>query len=88
MAGNILRTFPRNCCTGTIPVVVYYQQPCLLHIYEINTYELVFGRDDLLNTKFEADWAFIKQRKQEKTKAKIYRENSGQIKQNHQENGK
>ena len=37
--------------------------------------QLVFGRDAILNTKFEADWQYIKQRKQHVINQNNRREN-------------
>ena len=42
--------------------------------------QLVFGRDAILNTKFEADWNIIRQRKQEMIAKNNTRENKGRIK--------
>jgi hypothetical protein len=42
--------------------------------------QLVFGRDAIINTKFEANWAFIKQRKQEIMVRNNERENASHIK--------
>ena len=42
--------------------------------------QLVFGRDAILNLKFQADWNYIKQRKQEIINYNNKRENSKRIK--------
>ena len=42
--------------------------------------QLVFGRDAILNLKFQADWNYIKQRKQEIINYNNKRENSKIIK--------
>jgi hypothetical protein len=49
---------------------------------------LVFGREDLLNTKFEAKWALIRQRKQDLIETNNKRENSGRIQHTYQVNNK
>jgi len=41
--------------------------------------QLVFGRDHLLNTKFEADWAYIRDRKQRIIRQNNINENSKRI---------
>ena len=41
--------------------------------------QLVFGRDTILNTQFDANWKLIKQRKQEMIKKNNQRENSTRI---------
>ena len=41
--------------------------------------QLVFGRDAILSTKFEADWRFIQQRKQRIIKQNNTRENAKRI---------
>ena len=41
--------------------------------------QLVFGRDMLLPIKFKVDWAYIKQRKQERAEQNVKRENSRRI---------
>ena len=41
--------------------------------------QLVFGRDAILNTKFEADWKWIKQIKQKRMKKNNERENKSRI---------
>jgi hypothetical protein len=50
--------------------------------------QLLFSRDSLLNTKLEANWALIKQRKQEMIEATNQREYSGQTRHLYQENDK
>jgi hypothetical protein len=37
--------------------------------------QLVFGRDAIINTKFVADWDYIKQRKQQRLHANNIKEN-------------
>ena len=44
---------------------------------------LVFGRDAILNTQFEADWQLIKNRKQRIINANNKRENSKRIEHNY-----
>ena len=41
--------------------------------------QLVFGRDAILNTQFEANWNYIKERKQKLIKENNKRENSKRI---------
>ena len=41
--------------------------------------QLVFGRDAILNTKFEADWKFIKEHKQQLIKKNNENENKKRI---------
>jgi hypothetical protein len=46
--------------------------------------QLVFGRDAILNTKFEANWAYIKEQKQKLIKKNNERENASRIKHTYQ----
>ena len=48
----------------------------------------MFGRDSLLNIKFEANWAFIKERKQKLINKNNERENSSRIKYEYKVNDK
>ena len=41
--------------------------------------QLVFGRDAILNIQFEADWEYIKNRKQKQINYNNKRENSGRV---------
>jgi Bacterial SH3 domain len=50
--------------------------------------QLVFGRDSILNTKFEANWDFTKQRKQEIIARNNERENASRIKYTYTPNDK
>jgi hypothetical protein len=46
-------------------------------IHTLNTpMQLVFGRDAVLNTKFEADWKYIVKRSKRETSDKIIKENA------------
>ena len=48
--------------------------------------QLVFGRDAILNTKFEADWKLIKERKQRLVNENNRRENMKRRKHEYKEN--
>jgi hypothetical protein len=50
--------------------------------------QLVFGWDSILNTNFEANWAFIQQRKQEIIARTNKRENASRIKYTYTSNDK
>ena len=50
--------------------------------------QLVFGRDSILNTKFEANWAFIRQRKQNVIDRNNKKENASRIIHHYQVNDK
>ena len=50
--------------------------------------QLVFGRDAILNTKFEADWNFIRQRKQKLILTNNQRENMKRVEHEYHVNDK
>ena len=49
--------------------------------------QLVFGRDAILNTKFEANWKLIKVNKQKRIKKNNDQENKGRIAHTHYKKG-
>jgi hypothetical protein len=50
--------------------------------------QLVFGRDAILNTKFEANWKYIKERKQKMIERNNIKENKNRIPYTYSENEK
>jgi RNase H-like domain found in reverse transcriptase/Reverse transcriptase (RNA-dependent DNA polymerase)/Integrase zinc binding domain/Retroviral aspartyl protease len=92
--GNILRTFPRNLLNknnpwgGILAATMFAVRATYHTTMQATPMQLVFGRDALLNTKFEANWALIKQRKQEMIESNNKRENSGRIRHTYKEHDK
>ena len=68
--GNILRTFPKtmlnrdNPWGGILAATMFAVRATYHTTMQATPAQLVFGRDAILNTKFEANWTLIKQRKQ------------------------
>jgi transposase InsO family protein len=92
--GNILRTFPREMLNGKDPwsgilaATMFAVRATYHTTMQATPTQLVFGRDAILNTKFEANWALIKQRKQQLIDMNNKRENQGRIKHYYKENDK
>ena len=68
--GNIIRTFSKenldeeNPWGGILAATMFAVRATFHTTMQATPTQLVFGRDSILNTKFEANWAFIQQRKQ------------------------
>jgi transposase InsO family protein len=85
--GNIIRTFEIHESEhaiegweGILSAVMFALRATVHTTLQATPMQLVFGRDAILNTKFQADWNYIKQRKQEIINANNKRENSKRIK--------
>jgi Integrase zinc binding domain len=82
--GNILRTFqlhnnegldPSDPWSGILAAAMFAVRATYHTTLRATPAQLVFGRDAVLNTKFEADWNFIKQNKQKLIHTNNEREN-------------
>ena len=68
--GNIIRTFPKELLdtkdpwNGILAATMFAIRATYHTTTKATPMQLVFGRDAILNTKFKADWAIIKQQKQ------------------------
>ena len=86
--GNMVRTFQvneleldeENPWDGILTAVMFATRATFHTTLQATPAQLVFGRDSILNTKFEADWNIIRQRKQSMIAKNNERENQGRIK--------
>ena len=86
--GNMVRTFQvneleldeENPWDGILTAVMFATRATFHTTLQATPAQLVFGRDSILNTKFEADWNIIRQRKQSIIAKNNERENKGRIK--------
>ena len=70
--GNMIRTFEaqealldeEDPWAGMLTAVMFATRATYHTTLKATPMQLVFGRDTVLNTKFEADWQLIKQNKQ------------------------
>ena len=95
--GNIIRTFQLHSTDlgedqdpwkGILSATMFALRATFHSTLKATPMQLVFGRDAILNTKFEADWAYIKQQKQQKIKENNRRENAKRISHTYQINDK
>ena len=85
--GNIVRTFELhseeltqdNPWDGILAAVMFAMRATYHTTLQATPTQLVFGRDAILNTKFEADWHMIRERKQKQIRRNVERENSKRI---------
>jgi hypothetical protein len=85
--GNILRTYElhnRKTITkgdieGILSSVMFAVRATYHTTLQATPMQLVFGRDAILNIKFEANWDYIKKRKQDLIDYNIKRENKKRI---------
>ena len=88
--GNMLRTFElheeedldKTVFEGILSAAMFALRSTYHTTTQPTPMQLVFGRDAILNIKFQADWNYIKERKQKIIEHNNKRENSKQI--NHQ----
>jgi hypothetical protein len=82
--GNIIRTFElynnegidqEDPWSGILAAAMFAVRATYHTTLQATPTQLVFGRDAVLNTKFEADWNFIKQNKQKLIRINNEREN-------------
>ena len=82
--GNMIRTFEaqealldeEDPWAGMLTAVMFATRATYHITLKATPMQLVFGRDTVLNTKFEADWKLIKQNKQKLIHLNNQRENS------------
>ena len=83
--GNIIRTFElyddddldeEDPFAGVLSATMFAMRATYHTTTQATPSQLVFGRDAILNTKFEADWNFIRSRKQKIIKQNNQRENA------------
>jgi hypothetical protein len=83
--GNIIRTFAtdnldeKDPWAGILTATMFAIRATYHTTLKATPAQLVFGRDSLLNIKFEANWAFIKERKQKLINKNNEKENSSRI---------
>jgi len=85
--GNIIRTFEvhnsdltsENPWKGILSATMFALRATYHTTLQATPTQLVFGRDAMLNVKFQADWQLIKQLKQTKIHQNNLRENSKRI---------
>ena len=85
--GNIIRTFELHNDTeitneswdGILSAAMFALRATYHTTTQATPMQLVFGRDAILNIKFEADWKYIKDRKQDAINYNNNRENSKRI---------
>jgi Integrase zinc binding domain len=92
--GNILRTFSKELLdvndpwSGILAATMFAVRATYHTTLQATPSQLVFGRDALLNVKFEADWAFIKEHKQKIIAQNNKRENLSRIEYKYKVNDK
>jgi Integrase zinc binding domain len=92
--GNILRTFSKELLdvkdpwSGILAATMFAVRATYHTTLQATPSQLVFGRDAILNVKFEANWAFIKEHKQKIIAQNNKRENSSRIEYKYKVNDK
>jgi hypothetical protein len=82
--GNIIRTHQvlnleldeEDPWSGILAAAMYATRATIHTTLRATPMQLVFGRDAVLNTKFEADWKYIRERKQKLIEQNNKRENA------------
>jgi len=83
--GNMIRTFSvhsnpnldeKDPWTGILSAVAFAVRATIHTTTQASPMQLVFGRDAMLNIPFEANWAYIRERKQRLIKENNKRENA------------
>jgi hypothetical protein len=82
--GNIIRTHQvldiqldeQDPWSGILAAAMYATRATIHTTLRATPMQLVFGRDAVLNTKFEADWKYIRDRKQKLIEQNNKRENA------------
>ena len=86
--GNILRTYQiysnpdleeEDPWSGILSAAMFALRSTYHTTLQATPMQLVFGRDSMLNVKFEADWNLIKKRKQQEINRNNIRENSKRL---------
>jgi hypothetical protein len=86
-SGNIIRTFElhdsdmsaKDSWNGILSAAMFALRATYHTTLDATPMQLVFGRDAILNIKFEADWQYIKRRKQKLIHENNKRENAKRI---------
>ncbi len=94
--GNILRTFELHknvehfddAWDGILSAAMFALRSTRHSTTQATPMQLVFGRDAILNIKFEADWKYIKQRKQKIIDYNNSRENRNRVEHQYHVNDK
>ena len=92
--GQMLRTMDishfsaEEAWDGILAAVMFAVRSTVHTTLQATPMQLVFGRDAILNTKFEADWNLIKQRKQARIRSNNKRENSRRIRHHYKKGDK
>ena len=87
--GNIIRVYDYDALdeadpwSGPLSAAMFALRATYHTTLQASPAQLVFGRDAILNTQFEADWQLIKNRKQRIINANNKRENSKRIEHNY-----
>ena len=85
--GNIIRTFElhneadvtQDTWKGVLSAAMFALRATYHTTTQATPMQLVFGRDAILNVQFQADWKYIKDRKQKLINSNNARENSNRI---------
>ena len=85
--GNIIRTFEvhkdddacREAFEGVLSATMFAMRSTYHTTLDATPAQLVFGRDAIMNVKFQADWNYIKDRKQKVIKQNNRKENRKRI---------
>jgi hypothetical protein len=83
--GNIIRTFAKEDLDeedpwgGILAATMFAVRATYHTTMQATPAQLVFGRDSIINTKFEANWAYIKERKEKLIAQNNKRENAARI---------
>ena len=92
--GNIIRVYDYDALddkdpwSGPLSAAMFALRATYHTTLQASPAQLVFGRDAILNTQFEADWKLIKERKQRIINENNKRENSSRIEHEYQVNDK
>ena len=94
--GNIIRTFElhtnsediEESWNGVLSAAMFALRSTIHTTLQATPMQLVFGRDAILNIKFQADWNIIKQRKQQLIYLNNKRENSKRLEHTYNVNDK
>ena len=95
--GNIIRTFQvqenpyldkEDPWSGILSATMFAVRATFHTTLQATPMQLVFGRDAILNSQFEANWKFIKERKQKLIKLNNQKENKKRIQHEYKINDK
>jgi hypothetical protein len=92
--GNMIRTFQKDNLdeqdpwSGILAATMFATRATYHTTLQATPSQLVFGRDAILNVQFEANWAYIRERKQKLINQNNERENAARIVHTYQVNDK